>query len=239
MRSFAFDFDARFFEKASPDGNDRRIGGMVSTDHMDRQSEVLIQDGLDFGPFLKGGWFNDNHDQSTDAVLGYPTSAVLQPLPDGRKGWYVEGYLLKGTERADKIWELAKALQKSERSLGFSVEGSIEARDADNPKIVRKAIVREVAITRCPVNTQATLSLLVKSLSAGSAVSDPGTAPGEGFPLRVQSLEGRKSKRKRIKKSEAVDLLQRLRPGISREFATGIVEYAMRFHASKGSDEHE
>ena len=164
-QKFAFDFEVEVFQKAGPGDQDWRIGGIVSTDGLDRQGERLIQEGLDFGPFLKGGWFNDNHDSATASAVGYPTRADLRTFPDGRKGWYVEGYLLKGYDRAQQLWELANALQKSDRRLGFSVEGSIIERDITDPKTVRKAIVREVAITRCPVNTDTRLNVLAKSLA--------------------------------------------------------------------------
>lgn len=240
---FKFDIAVECFEKAGPDpSKERRIGGFVSTSQIDRQGETLLQTGLDFQPFLKGGWFNDNHDHSTEALVGYPEFAELRPLPDApdHQGWYVEGYLLKGHSRSDNLWNIAQALQKSDRRLGFSVEGAIEERDTANPKIVRKAQVREVAITRCPVNTNTGLDVLAKSLSAGSAVADPGTAPGEGFPLRTESLEGgkKKKKKKRLTKSEAVDRLCEARPNLDRGFAAKIVAYALKHHAAPMEDEN-
>jgi len=233
MSAFNFDLDVEVFEKASAEaGKERRIGGFVSTDHLDRQGEVLIQEGLDFDPFLTKGWFNDNHSPDTDGVIGYPEFAELRTLPGGlHKGWYVEGYLLK-TPRADGIWNLATELQKHDRKLGFSVEGSIGERDASNSKQVRKAIVREVAVTKCPVNTKTALNVLAKSLSAGSAVANPGPVPGDGFAMRTESLEGdeKKRKKKRFKKSEAIELLVRAHPRISRAYATQIIDYALRYH---------
>lgn len=223
---FRFDIACDVFEKASPDGRDRRIAGLVSTDELDRQGETIIQEGLDFEPFLKGGWFNDNHDSATDAVVGYPISAELVQLP-GRRGWWVEGYLIKGTKRADGIYDLANALQKSDRRLGFSVEGSILARDPNNPKVVSRAIVREVAITRCPVNTGTALAVLAKSLSAGSAIAAPAVAPGEGFPLRGESLEGAPRKKKKLKRSEAIALVRSMNPAVSQGTAERIVDLAL------------
>jgi len=240
MHGFKFDIQAEVFSKASPDGQERRIGGIVSTDSLDKQSETLLQDGLDFQPFLKGGWFNDNHDPSTDAVIGYPTTAELRVLPNGQKGWYVEGYLLKGHRRADTIWDLANALQKTDRRLGFSVEGKILERDPNSPKTVRKAVVNEVAITRCPVNGDTSLQVLAKALTAGAAVADPGVSPGEGFALRKESVEAdteedeeedeKKRKRKKMTKSEAIAYLRSLNPGLSPQFAEEIVEYAKRWY---------
>lgn len=230
MTSFKFDIDCEVFEKSGPGEKERRIGGIVSTDDIDKQAERLLQDGLDFSPFLKGGWFNDNHDRSTSATVGYPEFAELRNLPGGRKGWYVEGYLLKGTPKADEIWSLANALQKTDRRLGFSVEGKIVERDPTNPSMVRKAVVSEVAITRCPVNDKTHLAVLAKSLSAGHAVGDPGVSAGEGFALRVESLEGgpKKKRKKKMKKSEAIALIQKLNPKISRAWAERLVDYALR-----------
>jgi hypothetical protein len=233
---FHFDFDVEVFEKASAEaGKERRIGGFVSTDHLDRQGEVLIQEGLDFDPFLTKGWFNDNHSPDTDGVIGYPEFAELRTMPGGmHKGWYVEGYLLK-PDRANGIWDLATELQKHDRKLGFSVEGGILKRDDENAKQVRKAVVREVAITKCPVNTATALNVLAKSLSAGSAISAPAVAPGEGFPLRTESLEGlseeeKKKRKKRLTKSEAITLLMRAQPKLAREYAERIIDYALRWH---------
>lgn len=255
--SFRFEIAADVWSKSDASDRERRIGGVCTTDDLDRQSEVLLQDGLDFEPFLKSGWFNDNHDQGMDAILGYPTHAELRKAAN-RNGWYVEGYLLKGAARADAVWMLANALQKTDRKLGFSVEGSIQARDEANPGIVRKAIVRNVAITHCPVNTATTLSVLAKSLAAGPAVPVPAGAPqtGEnGRLLSPQSLEAKVSNaaarlRKRRKltdveeralskaernepltRREAADLVRLLAPGLSLKQAEEIVDFDIRRRA--------
>jgi hypothetical protein len=240
---FKFEFDLEMFEKgdAAP-GKERRIAGIVSTDHLDKQHETLIQEGLDFSPFLKGGFFNDNHLKNTGKGVGYPEIAELRTLPDGRKGWYVEGYLLKGHEPADEIWSFAKALERSgsPRRLGFSVEGSILERDLADPRRVKKAIVREVAITRAPVNDHTSLFTLAKSLSVGNG-PPVGGEPGDGSPLRPTALEGvqparpsaadeLRKKKKRMKKSQAVRFLMNREPGLTQGMATRIVEYAMKHH---------
>lgn len=232
---FSLDVECEVFEKAKPQGGTGRfIGGFVSTDHMDRQGETLIQEGLDFGPFLDKGWLNDNHDPATDALVGYPTAAELRSLEKGHRGWYVEGELLEGdgTTRADKIWALAQSLQKSgKRKLGFSVEGAIVARDGKDPKKVRKAVVREVAITRCPVNVETSLDVLAKSLAVDN---------GSAKPLELQSVEGvapsrpGKKKRKPLKKGTAVRLLRLIAPALSVRRAEAIVDYAARRYPATG-----
>lgn len=225
-------------EKSKVDGRDGRfIGGYISTDHMDRAGETLIQEGLNFDPFLKGGWFNDNHDGAGDSLVGYPTMVRMDTLAKGHKGWYVEGELLAegANPRADSLWNIAQGLHKSKtgRQLGFSVEGSIQARDPKNPKIVRKAEVREVAITRCPVNTKTGLDVLAKSLAVGIPAGEPGSAE----PLQTEALEGvdengkKKKKKRKLTKGAAVELILSIRPEYSRALAAKIVDYTARHHA--------
>lgn len=238
-KKFSFDFEVEAFEKSKPDGGTGRfIGGFVSTDHMDRQQETVIQEGLDFSPFLEKGWFNDNHDKATDALVGYPTAAELKPYGDGlHKGWYVEGELLEGdgTSRADRLWKLARSLQKSgKRKLGFSVEGSVDQRVGKDLKTIRKGTVREVAITRCPINTRVSLDVLAKSLAVGHAGPHVDPSPGDAGPLMQEALEGvstkKKKKKKKLTKAVAVRLLQSINPKVSRSLAERIVDYTARHH---------
>lgn len=233
---FQFDIEAEVFEKKNSRGESEYwVGGICTTDHQDQEGERLLQDGLDFRPFLDHGFFNDNHGKDTGAAVGRPAHIELKTLSDGHRGWYVEGPLYNNT-RAREIMELANEIERSgdqKRKLGFSVEGTILDRDPADPKTVRRAVVREVAITRCPVNQHTALSRLAKSLSVGSALPTPGAAmTGEsaGAVLTPQSLEGVKvKKRKRkMKKSEAVSLLIRMNPKLTRYGAELIVDHAIR-----------
>jgi hypothetical protein len=140
---------------------DRPIGGVCSTERLDRQDESVLAKGLDFDEFVHHGFFNDNHKQNTADVVGVPNKAEL------RKGrWWTEGNLLTGHEPADRIWSLAKALNKSTnaRRLGFSIEGKVIERGFDNR--ILKAKIRHVAITNSPVNTDCTWDILVKSFGS-------------------------------------------------------------------------
>lgn len=247
-RNFAFDIEIDAFEKAGGGDKERRIGGFVSTADLDKQGEVVLQEGLDFAPFLKGGWFNDNHSRDMADVLGYPDSAQLvkkgQTLPNGKtadkNGWYVEGFLLKGAPKPDAIWNLAQSLQNTGRKLGFSIEGKVTSRRTleKGTPIVASAIVKNVAITHCPVNDKTALEVLVKSLSVGPAVATPpaGVAtPGSGRPLMPESLEGanggKKKRKKKIKKSEALDLIAKRYPGITPKQAQRVLDAALK-HAA-------
>ncbi len=235
---FAVGFDFEVCEAFVKSGGDpdkeRRIAGFVTTDKLDQQGEKLVQEGLDFTHFLKKGFFNDNHSRDTAGIVGEPDQVTLvragERLPNGRvadkTGHYVEGNLYKGTKRADEIWELANALTKSKRKLGFSVEGTVTKRTVKHGvPHVAAAIVRNVAITNCPVNDDTSLEVLAKSLSMG-APSPGGPAYGVGVPgggavLAPESLEGARKKRKKkrgLTKSEGILFIAQRWPHIS--FAT-------------------
>ena len=215
---FNFEMPLDVFEKANEDaGKRRRVGGLASIETEDRQGETLLQRGLDFSEFLSNGWLNDNHSKKTTDILGYPEMTMFVSkgaiLPNGKKakadGHWIEGYLLD-TEKATEVWNLGKALQKTNRRLGLSVEGKILRRAGAENKIVAKAKVRNVAITNCPVNTDATLDMLAKSLQAvsdsepddleknltmgtpanpGGSPVGPKTGDGSGQVLAPESLE--------------------------------------------------
>lgn len=208
------------FSKAEDDRfNSRQIRGVMTTNGEDRQSERVLAKGLEFDEFLTHGHFNDNHDQSTSAIVGYPEEAKYQAqieTPNGtREGWLCRGYVLKGTKRADAIWELAKALAPTPKRLGFSIEGKVLRR---NNKVIEKAKIRNVAITNCPVNTEATWDILArsfvneevayKSLMAGAAVS-PAAQTG-GSALGMESLDRDGDERSKRRKKALKEVMRSL-----------------------------
>lgn len=236
---FRFDIPIEAFHKAGADGKERRIGGIISTEHKDKQGEVVVQRGLQLDDFLKNGWLNDNHSKDTAGVVGYPLE-VTRTTHRGKPATYVEGYLLKGHDRADEIWSLANALQKTDRRLGFSIEGKVMRRSGNDGKIIAQARVTNVAVTNCPVNDVTNLDILAKSMiaiesgldmekamAAGAAIDAPAEAvAGDGFALRTESLESdqkkKKKRKKRLNKSEALNLIQRRHPNLSSNAAERI-----------------
>ena len=186
---FNFQFGVDVFHKAgAPDGKRKRIGGIVSTETPDKQGEIVLQSGLDFGEFMSGGWFNDNHSKETTDIVGYPEQVQKfqrgETLPSGKKaawnGTWVEGYLLD-TEKGRRMWELGVALQKTNRRLGFSVEGKVERRAGPRTVFLKdpqtgqgqwvgreivRAAVRNVAVTNAPVQADSKLEILAKSMMA-------------------------------------------------------------------------
>ena len=188
---FNFDVDVEVFQKSGEGEKERRIGGFVSDPDDDQQGERIIQSGLDFQHFLTKGWFNDNHSRDTAGIVGYPEIAELRTRA-GKPAWYVEGYLLKGHPRADELWTLANALQKSGRRLGYSVEGKILERQGPQGEIIAKALVKNVAITNCPVNDRTSLEVLAKSLATmnKALAASPGAVGGEGGPAYGEGVVG-------------------------------------------------
>jgi len=237
MQVFDFDLPVSFFEKADAEpGKERRIGGIATLETKDRQGEIILARGVDFSDFVQNGWFNDNHSKNTTDILGYPEQAKFfrkgSALPNGETakaaGHWVEGYLLN-TPGADKVWELGRALAQTNRRLGFSVEGKIEKRTGPLQKTIAKALVRNIAITNCPVNAGARMEILAKSLQAagldeemekmlgmgtatpGAPVVGPQSGMGAGRVVTGESLEhdetntaadeDEKKRKKRVKKS--------------------------------------
>ena len=144
-----------------------KIGGICSTDDKDFEGESISQDGLDWSYFLQHGWFNFEHQQGPQAVLGHPTR--VEPVDEHKTR--VEGEIYLSKPLAREIYETAYAIQKAgaPRSLGFSIEGQVLQRDSVSPKKVLKARVLNVAITSAPVNPHTNLELIARSMGAAAA----------------------------------------------------------------------
>lgn len=158
--------------------DERRIAGYASTSDKDRQDDEIIQKGLDISDFVNYGYFNFDHDNSK--ILGYPDK---EKTHIDSKGFWVEGTLLKGVAEADRMWETAVALKKSNapRRLGYSIEGKTFKRDSLG-RIV-KAKVYNVAITANPVNPNATWDALVKSFTTDTEEVEKAMEAGHGFEV--------------------------------------------------------
>lgn len=155
--------------KSESEPNKTKIGGIISTDTIDQQGDVLLQSGMDFSYFIDKGWFNYEHKQGADNILGAPTK-VEPVMIDGKQATRVEGYLLNDAPRAKEIIDIARAIKRADlpRTIGFSVEGQVLARDKDNPKLITRSRILNVAITSAPVNPDARLEILARSLMANT-----------------------------------------------------------------------
>lgn len=194
---------------------ERPIGGVCSTERLDRQEEMVLAKGLNFSEFIESGFFNDNHSQNTADVVGVPSKAELR-----KSLWYTQGNLLHDHQPADRIWNLAKALHKSttSRRLGFSIEGKVTERGYDNR--VLKANIRHVAITNSPVNMDCTWDILVKAFGTPeqqeAATLRRALGAGSQSPAMTggAALQASKVERKPLELTfdEAVKLIKSNRP---------------------------
>ncbi|MCA9544044.1 MAG: hypothetical protein KC613_06620 [Myxococcales bacterium] len=176
-----------FYKANAPVGQRLRIRGVISTEHRDLDGELIRQDGADYTELSKAGWLNDDHKKGASNALGQVVQVFPVQVRDKATGQMVkatgiEGYLLEDGD-GRRIWEKARALQKAKasRRYGFSVEGAVLARDPQDPTIVTKCRVREVAITRNPVNPYTSLEVMEKSLGAVRKALEAGsTFPADG-----------------------------------------------------------
>lgn|GEM_PF-3868516 len=146
----------------------RVIQGIASTEDRDSQGESMLLEGVDFQPFLIGGFFNWNHSHAPEDIIGEPWAANIVRDPKS-SGLMVKGHLYDGVERADKVWNLITEMSKGgRRQMGFSVEGSCQRRNG----VIHKSVVEHVAVTHQPVNTQTWAEVaksLVKSMTTQTA----------------------------------------------------------------------
>jgi len=163
QNSFKFEIPA-YIEK-SEDGS-YKIGGIASTEHLDKQQEILIQKGMDLSPIDSGkGFFNFDHSNKPEDIIG-----AVDGYRHTSDGLYIHGNLFKGHKRAEAVYTIMKALGEKKRgAVGFSVEGQIIERDTKNSKIIRKCRIKNVALTLNPVNSN-TYATLVKSMTASEEV---------------------------------------------------------------------
>lgn len=159
-----------------------RVAGVASTSSIDRQGEVIIPEGIDATPIAKGkGFFNWDHDNSPENTVG-----VLDSYKKGSGGMYVEGRLFKNHTRAKAVYEIMSSLNKGDTGrVGMSVEGKVIERDPTNPSIIRRCLIKNVALTMNPVN-QDTYADIVKSMAGDGAVD----FESEGKPQPTTAVDG-------------------------------------------------
>ena len=180
-----------------------RVAGIASTSSIDRQGEVIIPEGIDATPIAKGkGFFNWDHDNSPENTVG-----VLDSYKKGSGGMYVEGRLFKNHTRAKAVYEIMSSLNKGDTGrVGMSVEGKVIERDPNNPSIIRRCLIKNVALTMNPVN-QDTYADIVKSM-AGDAEVD---FQSEGKPqdISVQPVDVVKSDEPTFTTTQVLSIIEK------------------------------
>ena len=168
------------------------IRGVVSTDDTDFEGERVEQKGLDWSYFLKNGWFNHEHRPGPEAILGHPLK-----IEQGEHSTTVEGVLYLEKPLAKEIHTTAVAMRKAggERSLGFSIEGQVTARNNEDTKVILGARVINCAITAHPMNPNTNLEVIARSMTGSVGYQEPVIPDADAAlsALVEQSLEGRKA----------------------------------------------
>lgn len=164
METFTFFVPAGTIAKSNDigatGGEKRLIQGIASTDDVDLQGEIVVQNGIDTSYFMKYGYINDDHKQGPEHKVGEPIECRST-----KAGLWIKALLYKGSgdERCDFWWDLIQTLERSgsTRKIGFSIEGKIIRRAG---KSILKCWLKDIAITASPVNTNSWAEI-VKSLS--------------------------------------------------------------------------
>lgn len=139
------------------------IAGWASTPTLDFQGEKVDPVGIDDSYFKDQGWIDYEHDTTT--IIGVPTQ---NSFTDPDKGLYVEAKLFKSNKYVQKMLDVIENLKAigSDRKIGFSIEGQINARDKEHPNIIRSILITGVAVTANPANPSALFDVVQKSLQA-------------------------------------------------------------------------
>jgi hypothetical protein len=145
-----------------------KVSGLASTGSVDRQGEVIVPGGIDATPIASGkGFFNFDHDNSPEATIG-----LLDGYRKTDKGMFVSGRLFKNHTKAKAVYEIMSSLGKGDKGrVGMSVEGKVIERDPFNKNIIKRCVVKNVAITMNPVN-QDTYADIIKSFNGSQVEFD-------------------------------------------------------------------
>lgn len=146
------------------------LRGYATTTDLDRQDDIIDPNGIDIDYFLQHGYINYEHFQGDAYKVGVPTK---ESYVDPNVGLYVECKLYKDNPYAKSMWDLATNIKKSgvNRQLGFSVEGFGLGRSEEDPRIITKLRVTNVAVTTNPANPYATWEHFAKSFVTGYGIS--------------------------------------------------------------------
>lgn len=172
MESFRFSADIVKAE-AQTDGT-YVLEGLASLPGKDLQREEVDPQGLDIDYFLgkglpkgAGGYINLDHDPHT--IVGYPEEGKIGP-----QGFWVKWRTIN-TPLVQQLMEQIKALKEAgwPRRYGMSIEGVVQERDPADPQFIRRAFIRNVALTPTPVHP-GTFVDFAKSLTPHSRIGvDP------------------------------------------------------------------
>ena len=133
-----------------------KLGGLASTEDEDTDGEIIKQN-LDTSYLKEKGVINWNHGKTPDSIVGEPCKVEMR-----KNGLYVESILYPDSSLAKSIYNLAQTLQKNSktRRIGYSIEGKSLKRNDENPLIVEKAMITNLALTLNPKNKSSIVDII-------------------------------------------------------------------------------
>lgn len=182
-----------------------KVAGLASSSSVDRQGEVILPGGIDATPIEHGkGFFNFDHDNSPENTIG-----LLDSYKKSAKGFFVEGRLFKNHSRAKAVYEIMTSLNKGDKGrVGMSVEGKVIERDPNNPSIIKRCVIRNVALTMNPVN-QDTYADVIKSMSGSSQVDFESTGKADDSIASIPEAVNKTLNEPTFSASQVVDLIEK------------------------------
>jgi hypothetical protein len=122
---------------------------IISSEHIDLDEEIIVQDGIETKQFMKTGYLCSNTmefkpRQELDGIIGVPLELEQVTLDDGVKATQVKFGILKSEE--DKV----------NVGQGVAITARVAQRDysegLDEPNKIRKCILHFVFFTKKPLH---------------------------------------------------------------------------------------
>lgn len=210
-------FDIDVIEKASKQSDDDTkydnmiFSGVASDNSKDAEGETLDPKGYELSYFLKSGLFNLEHlptrspKNKSRFWIGEPTGAEVV----GNK-LIVKGKLWKASPEARAFWDKALEMKESgsNRKPGMSIEGKALERDSSNPKIIKKALITNIALTFNPVNGNTSVDI-TKGIEKHRLDEDIVLSLSDGTRVRVDRELQLKIEKSEVFQKESNDVISK------------------------------
>ena len=145
------------------ENSDWYIEGLASTPDMDYQGDIIRPDAIDYKTvFEDHGWITYEHGKDVSDIIGEPIDAFTD-----EDGFHIKGKLYKASKKAQEVWNFQNMVSSESskgRTLGFSIEGPIIARDPADPRVITKVQIKNVTVTYHPANPYAKMEVATKSI---------------------------------------------------------------------------
>lgn len=137
------------------------IRGIASSESVDADGEVVVQDGIDWSWFKSHGFLTLEHPLHAMNVIGEPHE-IKKIMHNGVPATEVRGELYLEDPVGMSVWKKAVAIRKSggSRRFGMSIEGKVVERDGN---VIKRSEVRSLAISPQPRNQDAWMEPLAAS----------------------------------------------------------------------------